>query len=348
MATWALGLADEVGNGLTDIRAPTQLTFARNAAAQVTFPLDLEESAASDIVATLRNGLPKFRAYRDGTLVFNGQWAPMEEESTDGEQPAADLRATFRSPFDMLTRRHTVALATFTSTDAGVIAQALITAANSGGATGLRLGTTVVTQARDRTYEHKQVAEAIQELTAVDGGFDFVESFVDEGPILAAFDVVARQGEDKAAVTFEHGPGTLANVARVVRRWLPPVNYARTLGEGGLYQDASDPTSIAKYGVHGVVINTSGVVEPATLTDKAISLLRPNPIEIVEFEPDPVLAPQPWDDYWLGDTITIRSRIGSLAFQTTARINSITVDLDEEGNEASHSLTFENTTSEVS
>jgi hypothetical protein len=343
-------LADEDGRSLSDVRAAVSLTFVRNAPATVSFTLDLEESASGDLVATLRNGIPKLRAYRDGTLVFSGQWSPMEEESGGGEQQTADLRATFRSPFDVLTRRFTAQTVTFTADDAGDIARALITTANAAATTGLGLGTTVATQTRDRTYEHKQVAEAIVELSAVDGGFDFVERFVDEGQVLAEFDVVAHQGEDQVDAVFEHGPGTLANVVRVTRRWLPPINRARVLGEGGIYGEKSSAASIAIYGEWWPpsIPTASGVVEQATLDDKAIGLLRPVPLEIVEFEPDPVLAPQPWDDYWLGDTVPIRSRIGSLAFEASARINSITVTVDEEGNEASHALTFEDPTSEVS
>ena len=350
MPQWTLGLADEAGNGLAEVRAAATLTFVRNGAASVEFAIDLEDTTASDLVATLRNGIPKLRAYRGAALVFNGQWSPMEEESTDSDQPTAELRATFRSPFDVLTRRFTAATVPFVAQDAGTIARSLITTANTAAATGLTLGTTIATQTRDRTYEHKQVAEAIVELTAVDGGFDFVERFVDEGVVLAAFDVVIRQGEDQVDAVFEHGPGTLANVVRVVRRWLPPVNRARVLGEGGIAGEKSNAASIATYGEWWPtsIPTASGVVEQATLDDKAIALLRPTPLEIVEFDPNPVLAPQPWDDYWLGDSVPIRCRFGSLSFETTARINSIQITLDEEGNEASHTLTFENPTDEVS
>jgi hypothetical protein len=78
----------------------------------------------------------------------------------------------------------------------------------------------------------------------------------------------------------------------------------------------------------------SDVSEQATLDDKAQALLRPDPIKVVAFTPDPTLAPLPWDDYWLGDTVSFFGRRGAFVEDVTARINKITVVIDDEGNEA--------------
>jgi hypothetical protein len=42
----------------------------------------------------------------------------------------------------------------------------------------------------------------------------------------------------------------------------------------------------------------------------------------------------PWDDFWLGDTVSFFGLRGAFSEDVTARINKITVVVDDEGNEA--------------
>jgi hypothetical protein len=54
----------------------------------------------------------------------------------------------------------------------------------------------------------------------------------------------------------------------------------------------------------------------------------------VSFTPEPDLAPSPWDDYWLGDTVSFFGRRGAFYEDATMRVDKITVVIDDDGNEA--------------
>jgi hypothetical protein len=138
----------------------------------------------------------------------------------------------------------------------------------------------------------------VTELTNVQGGFDFEIAPVDSGATSASSTWYAHQGSDKStgdqAVVFEYGPGTIGNVRKVTRQTSYPVNKALVLGANGLRGEQTDVASIAKYGTHMDVDQAIDVSEQATLDAKALALLRPDPIRVGSFTPDPVLAPQPW------------------------------------------------------
>lgn len=351
MPDFSAVLADPTGIVLCDVRAPMTIAFQRNAAVSVSTPLDIEEDAAATLVTALRDGLPRLKVYRrpdgasTGTLIVNAPWAPMQEGGADAEAGLGQLAATFRGPFSILENRFTAASRVFTATDQGTIAWTLVDESNTNdGATGIRIGTIEATTARDRTYEDKQVAEAITQLTGVIGGIDFEVVPVDEGAVCGAFNVYAQQGTDATATAiFEYGVGsdTEGNVDNATRQTRYPVNKARVLGADGLRSEASDTASIAKYGTFMVVEQAVDVSEQATLDAKATALLRPDPIKVVEFTPDPALGPQPWDDFWLGDVVTFRARHGSFREDITVRINGITLEIDEEGNVATMTLTLD-------
>lgn len=348
MADWAFVIDDHAGNAIVPLIEATsiRLAFKRNRTPEMMFAAHLESEEACAITTAIANGLPRLRAYRDGTLRFYGRWAPMMEHAqATGEGIGGEhLQAAFRGPGHMLASRFTAASVTFTATDAGQIAWSLINTANGDSDTGIRQGTIAATQTRDRTYEHKQVLEAIQQLTEVQGGLDYeIVPTLDQGvDVLGEFDVFASQGQDKSStVTFDFGPDTTGTLRAIRRAWQMPVNGARVLGKDGLVGEATDSGSIAKYGGWAVLEQHTDVSEQATLDDKATALLRPDPVEIVTFEPEPTIAPMPWTDYWLGDTVGVRSRYGSLDFERTARINGITVTIDTNGHEDTHELEFE-------
>lgn len=169
------------------------------------------------------------------------------------------------------------------------------------------------------------------------------EVLVEESDVLAYFDVFAQMGSDISnSVFFEFGDGTRQTALSMDRQTLPPLNRVRVLGDDGIYAEVQDAASIERYGLYmGVASASDGTVTWQTLRDRAFALLRPSPLEIVTCQPDPTSAPQPFDDYYLGDTVGVRAREGSLDLDTTARINSIEIDLDDEGNEITHTLTFD-------
>jgi hypothetical protein len=210
------------------------------------------------------------------------------------------------------------------------------------------MGTIEPTVTRDRTYEHKQVAGAIVDLTNVQGGFDFEVVPVDSGATIGQFNVYAHQGIDRSngpeAVVFEFGPGTIGNVQKVSRQTQTPLNRVRMLGANGLVSEKSDPVSEAKYGTLMDVLQATDVSEQATLDAQAQAALRPDPIRVIGFTPDPEIAPKPWDDYWLGDTVRFRADLGSLQLDIAVRVNGIQLQIDSDGNVASVTLTIDQAT----
>lgn len=335
MPEFALAFCDFRGISLCDVRAPFTLKMPRNAGHEATVTLQIEDHAAGLLVNALHDGFPRLKVWMDGTLVFNAPWAPSVEDAQDFDQTEGTLTATFRSTI-AIEERYTAATRTFSSVDAGQIAWTLISETNTAdGHTGIREGTVGATQDRDRTYEHKQVAEAITQLGEVIGGFDWQITPVDEGSVYGAFDAWLSQGADRSvgesAVIFEYGPGTAGNVRSMTRETRRPVNKARMLGADGLTAEATDAPSIATYGVCMTVDQQVDVSEQSTLTAKAQALLRPEPVRVVAFVPDPAIGPQPWADYWLGDTVRFIARHGSISEDLKVRINQIDISVGEEG-----------------
>lgn len=347
--------ADAMGVGLADVRTPMKLVFARDAAATASWTQDLEDDAVALLVGDLDDGLPRLKVWRwededddAGDLVANLVWAPMQEDGADGD-PATTLSTAqmqFRDPYALLERRDTPAEVVFTGQDAGHILWSLIdTTQTTEGSLGIALGTIQTTTARDRTYNDKQIAEAGNELTSVQGGFDFELAPVDGGATVATFNVYAHQGTDKStgdnAVVFEYGPGTIGNVRRFTRQTTYPVNKVLVIGANGLRSEQSNAASIAKYGTHKFIEQAVDVSDQSTLDAKAFALLRPDPIRVVSFTPDPATAPQPWRDFWLGDIVRLRARHGTLNLDMAVRINGITLTIDEDGVLASMELAID-------
>lgn len=347
MPEYAFALCDMAGVEIADVRAPVTPTFTRNQPPSVEVTLQIEDDVASKINATLPNGFPRLKAWwRDepgdtGVLILNAPWAPHQEDAQDFDETSGTMQAAFRGPFWLLEGRDTSA--TFTAEDAGQLAWSLIDTSNTTeGPTGIRIGTIAATINRDQAYANVQVAQAITDLAAMDGGFDFEVSPVDEGLTCGAFNVYGRQGTDLSdSVVFEYGPGTIGNVRSAHRETTPPVNRVLSLGANGLTSDQQDAGSIARYGTFKIIDQATDVTDQASLDARARSLLRPDMVQVVSFVPDPDLAPQPIRDFWLGDTVTFRARHGSFIADLTPRINVIAPTIDEDGNVSQLSLTVD-------
>lgn len=338
MPRWSFLLADQFGNGLAELStgAGRSLTFMRNAAPSVSISLSHDDDAAVALFAALRTGIPTLRAYRDGVLRFHGHLAPFAEELEE----ETHLNLMFLGPFARLTGygqsrgRFTSTLRRFTATDAGQIAKTLIDETPAAGIS--TAGSIAVTSSRDRTYGYANVGAAIINLTRVLDGFDFeITPMEYSAGNIGQLNIYASQGSDRAStVRFQYGPGTLANVRAVTRQTEPPINTARVLGANGIVALKTDASSIAAYGEWWVQESASDTSQQSVLDSKAQALLRPNWIKVTTFSPDPTLAPAPWDDYWLGDTVSFYGRRGAFVEDVTARINKISLVVDDEGNEA--------------
>lgn len=351
MAPWTVALCDHVGVPLVDLAVEATLRWERNNYCSIKPKLHHADGQTAYLADAILNGLPLVKCYRHDSLPtalrLTARWAPQSEDSGDGgEDPTLD--AEFRSPFAGLQQRYAAAAETYTGEDAGAVAVAHLNAANTDHPTGLIPGTVEATVTRDRSYDAGQErAQAIIDLTTVDGGFDFTEQFLDpltSGGALAQLNIAAQLGDDISdTVRFEFGEGTLANTVSVSRTLAMPVNRATVTGDtstGLVPAIAEDAASIDKYGLWEKWESVSDVTEQATLQETAAGLLVPDPLQVVTFEPDPTGSLQPWEHYWLGNTVAFRAAQDALQFAADVDINAIEIDIDQDGNEAAHRVEF--------
>lgn len=337
MPEWTLVLASRTGVALADLSVTPVMRWEENRPMTVRFPMPHDMRNAERIYEILDGGLPQLRAYLDGDLKFSGRWAPMDEAS---DEQTSQATVTFRSPLAMLEQRFRNTEITYTGIDQALIAGGLVSDENVKGATGLTIGSLELTVTRDRTYEiRKQILEALVQLSEVDNGVAFWETPlnpVDNAGALAAFNAGPRPGVDRSAsVKFEMGEGTLDNCISVQRQIGYPVNRVTTVGDGTppLTSVRQDTASQARYGIWERVEAMSGVTVQATLDARAQALLVADPVQIVTFEPDPAEALRPWDDWWLGDTVSFKADVDAMQIATTARPRALEIELDDQGNE---------------
>jgi hypothetical protein len=337
---WTLLLDDHTATEVAELAVIPTMRWEIGRATSVTFSLDQDTEAAGELAGALANGIPQLRAYRDGQLRARGHWYP-QQDTADAEQATA--QCTFRGPFARLETRHLRAALTRTQIDQGQILLDALAATNAIAPTGLIGGTLTPSKLRDRAYEPgKQIAELLVQMTEVIDGPEFIERPSDNNPeTLAMLDIAGTLGQDRSdTVRFELGPDTLANLLGFDREIMLPVNRATVTGQEG---DATTPgpapqvsqaeASIAKWGLYEAVLALSDVTRESTLYERARALIRPDPARTVTLTPDPTQAPQPWDEWWLGDTIGYLVDEGALVDAGTARPVALEIVLDESGNE---------------
>ncbi|MDP2712092.1 MAG: hypothetical protein Q8O56_12825 [Solirubrobacteraceae bacterium] len=344
MADWSLQLCQPGGAPLAQLTTArdVSLSWRRNHYAEVTLTLSAEDPAAGLLHHALKRGVPELRAHRhadsaaNGTLRFRGHLALVRDHA----EHDATITATFRSPFWRLLgdgsrtgRFMFPAPAPFVGVQAAQIAKQLVDTENALGATGLTTtGATEATVARDITYAAgTNIGRAIVDLSELSGGFDFFERPIDTGTALAELHIVAAQGINRTAtVRFEHGEQTRANVTEFTRTISPPISVSHAIGKDAL---VSTQTAIAAHGRWATLAGHADVEEQPRLDVLATAALRPAPVRVVEFLPDASLAPKPFDDYWLGDTVRVLVRRAAIEEDVNVRINAITIVLDEDGRE---------------
>lgn len=311
-------------------------------------------SSGGPIPAT-GGGLPLLFGYRDGVLRFAGIFASSEETAED----TGEMKLTFRGPFFHLAGRYvtTPSRAVYTAVDKGLIFQKLAADAYPNvcdyGGSRISVGALTACGAVTRSYPLGQnLHDALLDLSRSEGGMDFEVDPVwapkigypaaTSGETIGSVRVAPTLGSDvSGSVKMEHGTGTLANVKRIRRTFTLPYGSVTVTGANGLSARYSDPYAGVRYGGWMKTISRPDVTDAATLLAIATAAANAKPPAVVEIVPEPAFAPQPWRDYWLGDTIAVKARSGSLVFDATPRVNGIGVVVDENGVEAEHSLTFD-------
>lgn len=342
--TWVL--CDQAGVPVTEITNAAQRSFIgrRNRGRQGILTLSHYDLEASRLLDLLPKGVPQLRYYRDGALRLSAYLTSIEQRLAEGEGDEDSFVATFKDPFGRLFGDGSETGPVFPTAlrltgDQGAIGWVLILFANQEGETGIRQGLVYGTAVRTREYEAgKHLGDALVQLTEVEGGFDmeFLPLDPTEEPDgkLAEFTVYPSQGTDRDDLLWGFGRGTMANVLDVTRQITPPVNVVRLATSEGLVSVQTDPASIAVYGRWPVSASEPNDVSvQETLDTKARAFLRPGWTKVVSFTPDPDDGPQPFDDYWLGDTGRFKGRAGAFDEVFRPRVNAVTITEGPDGEE---------------
>lgn len=367
MPSWDFLLCNAQGEPLAELTTASgkQLKFSRNHFAEAQLVLSHSDAAAEVLMQAIAEGpMPTMRAYRksdgqvNGTLRFNGYLAPFTEDLSSDSRL---ITAQFRSPFGRLygdgssgVGRYSGASVLASEQEQSLVARALIwlyggilaagveepvmSGIKSPGLSyaGLGIGALATTGVnRSITYQRANVGQAIINLSEALNGFDFDETFVEEGETLALFNTYVSQGEERPAAQFQFGPGTLANVAGVQRTTASPANVIILLGANGLKAEVRTEASIAKYGEWIFQEQASDATAQGVLTARAEALAKRSegPIKTLSISPDFGVAscPLPFDDFWLGDTVQFYGNSGAFQESMKPRVNELTIVVDENG-----------------
>lgn len=347
---WSWILADEAGRPLpgAHIARGRRLVAQRSLELEARLTLSLHDTAAIRLFETLRNGIPQLRVYlhippeTDARLVFSGLLAGMSgADQADGE---SHVNLIFRDAFSVLRHRFTATSVSYTAQDAGQIARQLIDATHTAhGDTTIATDPAWVTatKTRDRAYESKQVAEAIGELTEVQDPIDWWAVYLDpreNAGKTMQFHAGPPRGSDVPGAKFEFGEGTLFNCKAYGFTGGLPVNRVRGIGAQDpatglpLVAERLDQPSIDRFRTYMQIVSATDVSEQATLDDKARGALRPGVGLVTQFTGDPALCPLPIRDFNLGDTVRWNVDDGAMQEQTSPRVQTIEVGLDDSDN----------------
>lgn len=243
-----------------------------------------------------------------------------------------------------LTARYTDQIRLFEQTDAGTISSILITEtqAKTNGKLGITIGTIEATIDRDRTFEYKQIEEAIEDLTSVIGGFDFTMTpEQDANDLLTGvrYDVFVSLGSTRNDLNPLQLGFNVSSTSFVTADDL--INTATFLGSGSgediITSFNEDASSQLSYTRRESIVSRNDISLTQTLNEKSQDFVNQNKIEkyFISISLEPNTNPG-FGDFGLGDILnydlsTEQSSI--LDFTGQARVEEIRVNIDENGAE---------------
>ena len=358
---WTYVLGDANGNAIDILDPAIQsavLSVARNQPASMTFTLSGDDDRAKNILRSLVTTpspvqtAPGTRcyAYRNGTLKFAGYLSALKSTAGDDHQ----MTAVFTDALGVLDSRVTDSQfeaygETTTNLIAGTLTygNSLLAQANATAATGLVIGplgaletgTTVDTF----TTSRDSVLTKINEITALAGGPNVLVKPVAGSSTFGNLYVGSINFTSSASMAnFGYGSGTVGNVTSF--DWEIQTPLTRVVGVGTDVEDVSTGSVTAaenRIGVwQGTVINNDWQLY-SECVDGANAAQRLDYQTVVAFTPEPAITPRPLRDYTVGDLVTVTANRGSLSYNGTLRVRSITITIDDSGFEVGHEVQCE-------
>lgn len=341
MADYRVLVADLISNTIREEIPLSDLRWSLvlNAPGTLTGTIPLDHPKATR--ANLDPGGTAIYLERGGLLVWGGiLWGA---RASTRRRIVEITAAGFWSYLRRRRIRHTK---TYTGQDQLAIARDLVTYAQSqpGGNLGIVTGGETSGVTRDRTYYHyerKSIGEAIEQLAAVQNGFDFA--------IEVQWDATGttpekhfrlyypRRGTRLDTLIWNHNVAGVADVTVSVDA-TRAANQIDALGEGDadamLIATASDTSVLARYPLLDDAISHKDIKESATLQAHAESRLAALrvPVETPEITTQADIWPA-FGSYQLGDEGLVIVDDGWIQVSSYWRVHEIRVSVDDDGTE---------------
>lgn len=288
--------------------------------------------------ANLDPGRTVIYVERDGVLLWGGILWAASVSADDGT-----ITINGQGFWSYFRRRVLRTTKTYTGIDQLAIAQDLIRWAQSqpGGDINVAVGTETSSVVRDRTYndwERKNIGEAVEQLAAVENGFDFAVDvgYEPSGAITRTFRLSYPRRGSNTSIVFELGTN-LGSFTQQVDATVQ-ANQIDVIGAGDgsamLIATVADDTLTPPYPLLEDVLSYKDVSELDTLVGHGNAALaaRTSPVEtiptIAQFGPDTGLG-----SYITGDEVAVRGSAGFIDVEQRARIIGISVKVDEQSSE---------------
>ena len=353
-ATWVFDLVDAIGRSVTggglynatDITLTFQ-SLAQPSSLQMRLPVDSQDAA---LILNNPNTRYFVKAYRtrsggvvgDRVLRFYGS---VEVDEISGR----DVVITAVDPMVVLAARFTSAV--YASQDVGTTIKAIVDATNTtDGETGVQTSSAYITASISQPFDASQntpsIASVVQEIAQQQDGPDawIVPQEYAAGKIGKLY-VSASRGAASSAV-FGYGNGTNGNcrsMGRVIDR-TKVANDIRGTGENVAASAQTDATSINALGRRVEYVQFVGEKSATVVASKARGRLnrRSKPATIAEYTVEPDYgAPVIFDDYNIGDTVTLDYRNGAVSWTAKPRVVSATVTVNNAGHEQPAQIAFD-------
>jgi hypothetical protein len=309
---------------------------------------ELAVSVDSPQQAFIDEGINDVAVYRNGSLLLRGRMIGSSIQNLAADQ--ADMAVSIIDYRGLLKHRRlwstsTAVASGYTSVDQAAIAWDLIadSQALTGGGWGITQGigaTTGVVRTRSVGYytEGKNLAEAIDDLSKLSGGFDW------EIDPLLAFNVYypLRGGTQDFAISYDRSGGNVTALQRSVDL-SGYANVVRVSGDTGTTASTQAATDLATRPEKRWELQEGDTDLKSTtaVSNRALRLLA-DASTIQPAYTATLAASAGWDPsvLWVGDTCPIRVRRGGFDIDTTGRVVELVADIGDDGEETI-SVTFD-------
>jgi hypothetical protein len=344
MSTWSATIEDKDVNILSfcDSLAGGTLTLPLNAPGEFEGTFDLGGNDTAALLSQLGTGGVFIRVFEDGTTRFWGQLSDLQADiGEDGTLTArfTDLAGVYANVVTYQTGRTTGGNTFYKpyETQGAKSHNTIIDAVLNLGNPLVRLTRSgSVTATRTITFDQITALEALTQLSDFANGIDW---YVTPDSTLT---IATTLGTDKTdSVIFQYGSVGLSNVNAATVQYQPPRNRIYTVNDKGLINKRPDATGVSSYGSYASIIANAPKGAQQTVEDQADQRLRSAWRQVLELDVALTVAPRPWTNFYLGDTVTIDVAKGAYVCSTPERVNQIQFTFDDNMIETAQQLSFE-------